>query len=255
MRFPKPKSAPGAFLYTLSAIVLALVARVLWLVVDQNVESLSSAKGLDKLLPRYWPIFLIWLGENAFWLVFLAAFALGGALSVWAYVVLADRERDSVHPKQEAREWLTVLEARAQFLGPEIEQLITKSAGAAEARARTRGVTQWAAASDPDNIEAANAMFDADNEWLDAQRDFEAHSIAARNKLVSLLADGTLIATGLPKADGIAQPEDQIPQEFWRFLNLDWTTDQAAGEGRCYVGVRISKPGELRGHGISGTQY
>lgn len=88
MRFPKPKSAPGVLLYGVSAILFTLFARVVWVLVGQNVEVVSSEKGYDKLLLRHWSEIMDWFATNGFWFSLVTAFFLGAALALWANVAL-----------------------------------------------------------------------------------------------------------------------------------------------------------------------
>lgn len=92
MRLPKPKSGPGLLLYGVSLVALGLVGRVLWVLVGQNVETVSAEKGYDKLLARHWGEIMNWLGHNSFWLSLVTAAFLGGTLALWAYIALQAKE-------------------------------------------------------------------------------------------------------------------------------------------------------------------
>jgi hypothetical protein len=88
MRLPKPKSAPGILLYFISAAAFILVVRIAWVLVGQNVETVSAQKGYDKLLSRHWTAIMNWLAVNGFWLSLTTTAFLGAALALWAFVVL-----------------------------------------------------------------------------------------------------------------------------------------------------------------------
>lgn len=61
---------------------------MVWVLVSQNVESLSSEKGYDKLLSRHWSDIMDWFATNGFWLSLTTALFLGAALALWANVAL-----------------------------------------------------------------------------------------------------------------------------------------------------------------------
>lgn len=88
MRIPKPKSAPGLLLWGVTATAILALGRVVWVLVGQNIETVSADKGYDKFLLTRWPDIMAWLAENGFWLSLLAAAFLGAALALWAYVIL-----------------------------------------------------------------------------------------------------------------------------------------------------------------------
>ncbi|API59033.1 hypothetical protein BSL82_06670 [Tardibacter chloracetimidivorans] len=93
MQLPKPKSPPGIFLYLLSASAIAVALRVLWVLVGQNVETLSIEKGYDKLLSRHWSEVVAWMTENIFWLTVSSAGLVSGAVCCWVYAALVDHDR------------------------------------------------------------------------------------------------------------------------------------------------------------------
>jgi hypothetical protein len=91
MLFPKPKSVPGIFLYGTAIAAVALIARVAWVLIGQNVESLSSEKGYDKLLTKHWSFIVDWMTSHMFVLSTATAFVVGGALFSWAYALIIDK--------------------------------------------------------------------------------------------------------------------------------------------------------------------
>lgn len=88
MRIPKPKSAPGLFLWFVTALAMALVGRIAWVLVGQNIENVSTERGYDKLLSRHLSEILGWLAVNGFWLSLTAAAVIGGAIALWVNVLL-----------------------------------------------------------------------------------------------------------------------------------------------------------------------
>lgn len=88
MRIPKPKSAPGIFLYSLTAVSTLLLGRIVWVIIGQNVETVSAERGYDKLLSRHWTEIMAWLAANGFWLSITTAAFVGATLALWAYIVL-----------------------------------------------------------------------------------------------------------------------------------------------------------------------
>lgn len=91
MRIPKPKSAPGIFLWAITVAALALFFRIAWVVVGQSIEGVSTARGYDKLLSRHISDILGWLAVNGFWLSLVAASVIGGAIALWINVFLQSR--------------------------------------------------------------------------------------------------------------------------------------------------------------------
>ncbi len=112
MQLPKPKSLPGLLIYGFSAITLLLFGRIAWVLIGQNIETLSTEKGYDKLLSKHWTEIMAWLGENGFWLSLAFAFFLGATIALWINLGLQEwsskREAlsvpNSVHaPEKNAR--------------------------------------------------------------------------------------------------------------------------------------------------------
>lgn len=99
MRLPKPKSAPGILLYTITAAAALLLARILWVLIGQNVETVSAEKGYDKLLSRHWTEIMDWLGQNGFWLSLATAAFLGGTVALWAYIALQAKDASPPSPE------------------------------------------------------------------------------------------------------------------------------------------------------------
>lgn len=88
MRIPKPKSAPGLLLYGATVASVFLFGRIVWVLVGQNIETVSSDKGYDKFLLARWSDIMGWLAENGFWLSLIGAALIGVTLALWAYVIL-----------------------------------------------------------------------------------------------------------------------------------------------------------------------
>lgn len=91
MKFPipRPKSLPGVFLWTIGLCASAGAVRVVWLVVDANIEKLVEAKKLDGVLASQWSVIMRFLAENAFLLSVATSFVVGGAVCMWAYIALS----------------------------------------------------------------------------------------------------------------------------------------------------------------------
>lgn len=96
MRLPKPKSKPGILLYGVTFLCIATIARVLWVLVGQNIENVSTEKGFDKLLSKHWTEIMAWLGDNGFWLSLSAAALIGAMLALWVYVIVQSPVEQSI---------------------------------------------------------------------------------------------------------------------------------------------------------------
>lgn len=151
MQLPKPKSAPGIFLYGLAGLAGAFLV---WLFGDlalQNAENLATDKGYDKLLSHHWSEIVAWLAVNQFWLSMAASFLLGGTVCAWAYAALIGRERKTEETVRIAHQ------IDRDALAKEVETLA-------------------------DEISAVSGEYRAQS-ILASQRDFDAHRAAMYSNL------------------------------------------------------------------------
>ncbi|MFN3858825.1 MAG: hypothetical protein ACK4RV_13865 [Caulobacter sp.] len=88
-KIPRPKSWPGVFLWAVCGGALILAIRLVWLLVDANIEKLLEAHKLDTLLASNWSAIVRFLAENAFLMSVATSFLMGGALCMWAYIALS----------------------------------------------------------------------------------------------------------------------------------------------------------------------
>lgn len=119
MQLPKPKSLPGLLLYGLTFVCVVLFLRISWVVVGQNIETVSADKGYDKLLSKHWAEIMAWLGENGFWLSLTFSFFLGATIALWVNLILQSLLSDATKLEVETLSQVDVTTNGAQ--NPEIE--------------------------------------------------------------------------------------------------------------------------------------
>lgn len=87
-----PKSAANRFLASVFALALAWLAAIIWVLISQNIENLSSEHGYDTLLSRNWRDIAAWMSENIFLLSLAASALAGGAVFTAIYAAIVDHE-------------------------------------------------------------------------------------------------------------------------------------------------------------------